>query len=85
MTENDLRFGIAPAGEKADNTILINAWELLNKEPNYPPIIISNDKFEDYFEEHPELLALDKRKIGVFWGFRQKKKEPIINLLDLQS
>jgi hypothetical protein len=83
LVKQDMRYSLAPAGEKADSTILTKAWELLRKNPELPPLIISNDQFNDYFVAHPEHISLKRRKKGVTWTFILKKKEPVINLRDI--
>jgi hypothetical protein len=84
LLHKDMRYSMAPAGEKADNIILTKAWELVRKNPAYPPIIITNDQYKDYFERHPEQESLRERKKGVTWTFILGKKEPVINLRDLE-
>jgi len=83
LLENDNRYCLAPAGEKADSTILAKAWELMKQDPQHPPVIITNDQYKDYFEHHPEHLKLAERKKGVTWTFILKKKEPVINFQEL--
>ena len=79
---NDKRYSLAPAGQQADVFILTKAYELYKKDPNNPPIIITNDKYEDHFTKHPELKPIKSRKKGVTWTYIQKKPQPIINFWD---
>jgi len=78
--EKDHRLCCVPAGEKADGHILAKAKEYYNQEPNFPPFIISNDRFKDY-ESHDSLKEIVPRRRGVTWTYRLKKPEPLINFL----
>lgn len=76
----DRRLCLCPSREQADAHILTKAFELQKAEPNSPPYIISNDKFDDYIIKYPELESLIKtQRRGVTWTFIQKKLEPVIN------
>lgn len=77
---NDPRYCMAPARQKADVFILTKAHQLFKKNPNYPPLIITNDKYEEHFEGHPELDNLKSCKKGVVWTYIQKRPQPVINV-----
>ena len=81
----DNRYAVAPAGEQADAHILTKALEEKKKNPGFPPFIISNDQYKDYFAEHPEFEELKSRKKGITWTFILKKPDPIISLLALDN
>jgi hypothetical protein len=84
LIKGDYRFCIAPAGEQADAHILTVAQELFKKDPKFPPIVITNDQFSEYFQKHPKLEKLKGRKRGVTWTFILKEPKPLINLLGLE-
>lgn len=77
--ENDNRYCKVPAGQPADVFILTKAEEIMRNNPNNPPIIISNDQYREYFDNHPELEKLKSRKKGVTWTYIQKNPKPVIN------
>jgi len=75
----DHRLCLAPGHEQADGHILTKAIELQKIEPNSPPFIVSNDRFNDFIQ-FPELEPLIRtRRRGVTWTFIQKRLEPVIN------
>jgi len=79
--KKDNRYTKAPAGEDADSHILTKALEETNKNPGFPPFIISNDQYKEYFEKIPEFHVLKPRKKGVTWTFILKKPKPVISFL----
>jgi hypothetical protein len=81
----DYRMSLAPPNEQADGPILTSALNLLQKQPDHPPFIITNDKFEDYFQRYPEFSPLKTRKRGVTWSYIQKQPRPIINFTFIEG
>ena len=80
-THSDKRFCLSPAREQADSTILSRAYELWRQEPENPPFIITNDKYDDYFTLNPKLSDLKKFKRGVTWMHFRGMEVPEISLL----
>ena len=85
IINKDFRYCVAPPGEQADAHILTKAFELFKKDPKFPPLIITNDQYIDYFEKNPQLEKLRSRKRGVTWTFILKEPKPVINLLRLET
>ena len=75
----DKRVCLTPANERADGVILTAALSGYRKQPNYPPFIITNDKYDTYLREDSDYRILRKRKRGVTWTYIQKKPQPVIN------
>jgi hypothetical protein len=77
----DERYSIVPAREQADSHVLSLAYKYLRRDPASPPLIITNDKYDDFFEENPKLEELKKHKRGVTWTYVQKAPIAHISLL----
>jgi hypothetical protein len=69
--------------EKADNIIWKRFFDNL-KQLELPTVIISNDRFRDYFELHPAVPNYTHWVKGVTWIQTPNGYDPIIDLIDLK-
>jgi hypothetical protein len=75
----DQRYCESPSGQRADDFILTKAYDLLKMNPKCPPLIITNDDYQDHLKNHPEYSKLIPYKKGVVWTYIQKKPQVVIN------